>query len=124
MKKYNKGFTLIELLAVIVILGTVMVIAATSISSSHKDVNEKIYDSKVKSIEMAAIIYGQDTKQNTTISVQSLADAGYIAYDEVKGETKKVTDPRGVRDSLNSCTVTINYSAKKTTAVFDKIGCK
>ena len=123
-KNYTKGFTLIELLAVIVVLGVVMVIAANAINSSGNDVNDKIYDSKIKNIEMAAVLYGQDNKQSVTITVETLAEAGYIVYDEIKDESNIVTDPRGKLDSLNNCTVAINFNAKKTTAVFNKNSCK
>ena len=124
MKKYNKAFTLVELLAVIVLLSVIMVIGISAISSSAKDVNEKIYESKITSIETAAVLYGQDTLETGTITVKTLAEAGYIVYDEVKGETKKVTDPRGKLSSLNNCTVTISVSGKKTTAMFNKNSCE
>ena len=56
----NKGFTLVELLAVIVILAIIMVIAIPSVTNSSGAAKEKTFQTKVITLETAAIMYGQE----------------------------------------------------------------
>lgn len=58
MKK--KGFTLVELLAVIVILSIIITISLVSINSVRNNSLESILETKIASIEQAAILYAQD----------------------------------------------------------------
>lgn len=58
MKK--KGFTLPELLVVIVIIGVIAVIAVPSIILINKNINKRLYNSKVDMIVSAAELYASD----------------------------------------------------------------
>ena len=62
----KKGFTLIEILVVISILGLVAGIVITNVTKYSTKVKEKALNAKIKNIEKAAIIYGQDHKNKFT----------------------------------------------------------
>ena len=56
----KKGFTLVELLAAIALLGLIIGLAVTGISRGNVKAREKMLAAKVKNIESAAVLYGQD----------------------------------------------------------------
>ena len=58
----KKGFTLVEVLAVIVLLGLLVGIAVPNILRSQTKAKEKTLATKVKNIERAAVLWGQDNK--------------------------------------------------------------
>ena len=60
----KKGFTLIELLSVIVLIGLILGIATTGVIKGQKKAKEKTLATKVKNIEKAAILYGQNHREN------------------------------------------------------------
>ncbi len=60
----KKGFTLIELLSVIVLLGLIAGITTTGVIRGQKKAKEKTLATKVKNIEKAAIVYGQNHREN------------------------------------------------------------
>ena len=60
----KKGFTLIELLSVIVLIGLILGMATTGVIRGQKKAKEKTLASKVKNIEKAAIVYGQNHREN------------------------------------------------------------
>ena len=60
----KKGFTLIELLSVIVLIGLILGMATTGVVRGQKKAKEKTLASKVKNIEKAAIVYGQNHREN------------------------------------------------------------
>ena len=60
----KKGFTLIELLSVIVLIGLILGIATTGVIRGQKKAKEKTLATKVKNIEKAAILYGQNHREN------------------------------------------------------------
>ena len=60
----KKGFTLIELLSVIVLLGLIAGIATTGVIRGQRKAKEKTLATKVKNIEKAAIVYGQNHREN------------------------------------------------------------
>ena len=71
MKKINKkGFTLIELLSVIVLIGLILGIATTGVIRGQKKAKERTLATKIKNIEKAAIVYGQNHRENF-VSVNS-----------------------------------------------------
>ena len=82
--KNNKGFTLTELLAVIVIIAILSVAAISGYSTMTRNSKKKTYESKVQSIENAAIKFANDSNLNTstTISVNKLVVEGYLQPDE------------------------------------------
>ena len=82
--KNNKGFTLTELLAVIVIISILSVAAISGYSTMTRNSKKKTYESKVQSIENAAIKFANDSNLNTstTITVNKLVVEGYLQPDE------------------------------------------
>lgn len=58
----NKGFTLVELLAVIVLLGLLVGLAVPGIINGSNKSKERTLNTKIKNIEKAAIMYGQDNR--------------------------------------------------------------
>lgn len=60
----KKGFTLIELLSVIVLIGLILGIATTGVIRGQKKAKERTLATKVKNIEKAAILYGQNHREN------------------------------------------------------------
>ncbi len=58
----KRGFTLIELLGVIVLLSIIMVIAVPSINGITQSIKNNMLDEKVKIIEEAATLLGEDIK--------------------------------------------------------------
>ena len=74
----KKGFTLIELLAVIVLLGAIMLIAISSVSGISNAVKQKMYDEKIDFIEEAAVLYGEDLKNNLLESSKKYNDGSNV----------------------------------------------
>lgn len=60
----NKGFTLVEIIAVIALLGLVIGICVPSVMNASENVKKKNLKNKVESIENAAVLYGQDHREN------------------------------------------------------------
>ena len=58
----KKGFTLVELLSVLVLLGMIIGIAVPGVMRANKKAKEKTLLTKVKNIEKAAVLYGQDNR--------------------------------------------------------------
>ncbi len=90
----KKGFTLIELLTVIVIIGIVTGIGIPIYNNVRNSANEKLYQSKVKAIETAAISFAEETNQNI-FNVKDLIENGKLSPDNQTGE---YIDPRNNKD--------------------------
>ena len=63
----NKGFTLVEVIAVIALLGLVIIITSTGILSGESKAKEKMLETKIKNIEKAAVLYGQDYRHKINL---------------------------------------------------------
>ena len=63
----KKGFTLVEVIVVISLLGLVVIITSTSILSGSTRAKEKMLETKIKNIEKAAILYGQDNRNKINV---------------------------------------------------------
>ena len=70
----NNGFTLVELLAVITIISILTVIAVPSALTFQKNMNKKMFCTKVETLETAAKIYGNDVKDSIEKSVLTSED--------------------------------------------------
>lgn len=90
MKKINKkGFTLTELLATIAILALVATIATPAVIGISNSIKENMYKSKVKLIEQAAKLYGEDNDSTffkdtdkKCIQVKELCSNNYVTKDD------------------------------------------
>ena len=104
----NKGFTLIELLAVIFLLATLALIAAISVFGILSDSRESLYEEQVNTIEEAAKNYQLVTPglDNTTISLETLSEEGYLDSDDL-------VDPRDKSQLCGGVNVTYNEGSSQ-----------
>ena len=103
--KNKKGFTLVELLVVIGILGVLIAIAVPSAIGISNRIKGKMYESKVKTIEVAAGMWAEDHKDNcisefNDLTVDKLVKEGYLKADE----NGQVINPQS-GDTMNSMTI-------------------
>lgn len=104
MKK--NGFTLTELIAVIALLGLIIGICVPSIMVANKNIKKKTLATKVNNIESAAILYGQDHRENFKTTCSSSDQACYGISDCMcyNGTitVKTLTDPNGDGSTTDS----------------------
>ena len=62
----KRGFTLVEVIVVISLLGLVLIITSTNILGGSTKAKEKMLQTKIENIERAAVLYGQDNRDNFT----------------------------------------------------------
>lgn len=104
----NRGFTLVELLAVIVILAIITGIGTFSVIAISNNTKTKMYCKKVKMMEEAAKMYGQDNIASVVnadpdtgyiIDAKTLLSKSYIKKDEkTNDESRMLVNPRGQGD--------------------------
>lgn len=116
--KNKKGFTLVELLAVIVILGILTAIAVPSVLGISKKIKTNMWESKVKTIEVALELWADDNKANCSSAIESLTVEQlmpqYLKSDE-NGQNV-FTDPSGLNTEnlLNTKIKDIKVNKDKT----------
>lgn len=100
----KKGFTLVELLSVIVLLGLIMGIASYGVIRAGKKAKERTLLTKVKNIEKAAIVYGQDHKENFKVVDEDKAtlESNPLCFDE---ENYFISDCRYYKDVITVSTL-------------------
>lgn len=100
MKK--NGFTLIELLSVIVLIGLLLGIGVPGVMRIRSNMQRKSLNTKLKQVEQAATLWGQDNKtlinetncettdasSCTTVSIKKLIDDDYLDGEMNKKEFK------------------------------------
>lgn len=64
----NKGFTLVEILAVISLLAILVIITVPAISGISDNIKKSTLRTKIENIEKAAVLYGQEHRENFTDS--------------------------------------------------------
>lgn len=100
--KDNKGFTLTELLATIVILAVVVLIATPAVIGVSNSIKENMYESKVKLIQQAAKLYGEDNEttfftinNSKCIYVKELCSNNYVTKDDkASNNTECLENPK------------------------------
>ena len=132
----KRGFTLVEVLVVIVIIGLISLVAYPSILSVIRDAKNDAYESQVKIVEKAAQEFAvsnplivPDISMNDgicscsskCISIDKLADSGYLALDEVKNPKRgiltggvEITCSCKAGASCNTCKYEYKYNEKIT----------
>lgn len=67
----NKGFTLVEILSVIALLALVVIITVPAINGVSDNIKKSTLKTKIENIEKAAVLYGQEHRENFTDSTCS-----------------------------------------------------
>lgn len=126
----KKGFTLVELLAVLVLISLLMGLAIPGINRISNNMKKKSYNQKIKLIESAAELWGQDnkTRLQTTkcnidnnevpcykIKIEELLSENYIDSDNNSG---KYANPKNDKD-MKECIVFVYKQNKRVYAKFD-----
>ena len=126
----KKGFTLVELLAVLVLISLLMGLAIPGINRISNNMKKKSYNQKIKLIESAAELWGQDNKtrlQTTScniddnevpcykIEIKELLSENYLDSDNNSG---KYINPKNDKD-MKECIVFVYKQNKRVYAKFD-----
>ena len=116
----KKGFTLVELLAVIVILGVLTAIAVPSVLGISKKIKTDVYDSKIKTIEVAAELWADDHKSDCLSQINTLQVGqlipDYLKADDSSGNFNSPTDGTSLKGkSLND--LGINVACPKSSEI-------
>ena len=124
----NKGFTLVELLAVIVIMALLLTVAVPSVIGVANKIRTNMFCSKVKDIESAAKLYGNDyideINNSKTITVQDLInnnmykkESNDCVLNDPTGEKPCVKDPRD-NSKMDNKQIIISIKNKRVTAQY------
>ena len=133
----KKGFTLVEVLSVIILLGLLMSLAGVGVIRAQTKAREKTLATKVKNIENAAVLYGQNHRNefdtstsceyckdnnsdlpncycfNKIININELVNEGLIKSDTI---TNSVDESK----NLSKCEIQIYSKYGKIYAVYTK----
>lgn len=135
----KKGFTLIELLSVIVLIGLILGIATTGVIRGQKKAKERTLATKIKNIEKAAIVYGQNHRENfvsvnsgycenidnckyydgvITVSTLLGEDDGNGPYINADDEDSHIKNPVDETKYMNDCEIQIYQKYGKIYAIY------
>ena len=76
----KKGFTLVEVISVIALLGLIIGLAVPGVMRSSKKAKERTLNTKIKNIEKAAILYGQDNRNLISKLITNSDDSDIYKY--------------------------------------------
>ena len=137
--KNKKGFTLIELLSTIFVLGIVLVIATSSVVGIYNSIKRKALEEKIEVIEEAAILFGENRKENIIKSTSIYNDSpcksfklrelvpNYIENDTaeecINSDSENtvgcIVDPSDKNNYLDENEVIVFYKNKRIYSVVD-----
>lgn len=137
----NKGFTLVEIISVIALLALVAIITIPVVGNVRESAKKKTLQTKIDNIEKAAVLYGQNHRENFTesctgvgelcewlnpqqckcykeeIRVQTLIDNKKINADDESGN---IFNSVNESEPLNDCKIQIYQKYGKIYAVYDR----
>ena len=125
----KKGFTLVELLAVLVLISLLMGLAIPGINRISNNMKKKSYNQKIKLIESAAELWGQDNKTRLQadadcsseiskckkITIGDLIKDNYLDSDNNSG---KYSNPKNGKD-MKECEVFVYKKNKRVYSEFN-----
>lgn len=94
-KLNNRGFTLIELLVSVAIMGVILTLAYTGITSYYQKGAKKILESKIEMLKTAAIFYVEDNYNELARDICSIPTedlSSYIEADVIENGIGYLTD--------------------------------
>lgn len=80
----NRGFTLVEIISIIALLGLIIGICVPSIMVASTNTKKKTLQTKVDNIEKAAVLYGQDNREEFTENCQINETEYYECMGKIK----------------------------------------
>lgn len=114
--KNKKGFTLVELLAVVALLAVLATVVTPAITAISKKSKQKMYDSKIKVIESAAVMCAEKNNDREACdTVGDLCEKGYLSI-----ESGSTCQKNPVNDSeLKECHIDITKEKGRYIAKFN-----
>ena len=117
----KKGFTLVELLAVVALVAILAAVATPAITAVSKKSKQKMYDSKIKMIEAAAVMCAEKTNDTYPCdTVEDLCKAGYLSVESGATCQKNPINDKELAQCYIEITKTRGrYVAKFTTKTYN-----
>ena len=118
--KNNRGFTLVEIISVIVLLGIVVGITVPSVMTASTNVKKKTLQTKVDNIEEAAVLYGQNHRENFTVTCNSTGQpCEKVVTGECKCYGKQYKDTSSPPNTKTVTTITVSKLINPSIALVD-----
>ena len=117
--KNNKGFTLVEIISVIVLLGIVVGITVPSVMTASTNVKKKTLQTKDDNIEEAAVLYGQNHRENFTVTCNSTGQPCAGVTGECKCYGKQYKDTSSPPNTKTVTTITVSKLINPSIALVD-----
>ncbi len=142
MKK--NGFTLVELLTVLILFGLLLAIGIPGVMLIRQKISERALVTKIKLIESAATLYGQDNKTILTtdrsedcpiddsnnkvqackrISIDSLIEEGFMDSDANNGEYKNPVNDKDLAN-ISNCYAIVYIKNNRVYSYFGEKSCR
>lgn len=133
----KKGFTLVEILSVIVLISLLLGLGIPGVMKISKNMTKRSFNTKIKLIEEAGVLWGQDNKtllQSTDcdtrdgkrncykISIKQLIEEDYL---DKENNSNSYINPVNNKDLVNddSCYVHVYKKNNRVYAYFGKKTC-